>query len=114
MLRYLWIPCLLCGLLLACGGGGENPNFTSNDEVASSGPDGKKIFKIHCVACHGIKGDMGVNGAANLNVSELPLAQRIQTITHGRMDKGMTPYKGILSPDEIQAVAEYTLTLKGK
>jgi len=115
MLRYLWIPCLFCGLLLACGGG-ENPNFAKKGAAAdalAAGPNGKKIFKTHCVACHGIKGDMGVNGAANLNVSELPLAERIQTVTHGRMEKGMTPYKGILSPEEIKAVAEYTLTLKG-
>jgi len=56
---------------------------------------------------------MSVSGAANLNVSELPLADLIQTVTHGRMEKGMTPYKGILSPEEIKAVAEYTLTLKG-
>jgi len=115
MLRYLWIPCLLCGFLLACGGG-ENPNFANNGastDAKAAGPDGKKIFKTNCVACHGRKGDMGVSGAANLIESTLSLKGRIQTVTHGRMDKGMTAYKGILTPEEIKAVAEYTLTLKG-
>jgi mono/diheme cytochrome c family protein len=103
---------MLSGLLLACGGESENPNFPAKGAAKaamSAGPNGEKIFKIHCVACHGVKGDMGVNGAANLVESMLPLSERIQTVTHGRIEKGMTPYKGILSPEEIKAVAEYTM-----
>ncbi len=102
--------------LLACGDGGEtdNPNFakSATPATASVGPDGARIFKTRCVACHGSKGDMGANGAANLQQSNISLEERIATVTHGRLDKGMQAFKGILEPDEIKAVAEYTITLK--
>ncbi len=115
MLKYLWLPSLLVAGLLACGGGGEaeNPNFAKKTTAtASTGPDGARIFKTRCVACHGSKGDMGANGAANLQQSQISLEERIATVTHGRLDKGMQAFKGILEPDEIKAVAEYTITLK--
>ena len=115
MLRYLWIPCVCCAFLLACGGESDgNPNFANaNSTSASSGPNGERIYKTRCVTCHGSKGDMGANGAANLMYSKLGVAERVQVITHGR--KVMNPFKNILDPDEIQAVADYTMTLsKGK
>ena len=55
---------------------------------------------------------MGANGAANLQASKISLDERIATVTHGRPDKGMNAFKGILSPEEIKAVSEYTITLK--
>ena len=115
MLRYVWIPCILMSILLACGGEKQNPNFGNGSSPlagADAGPDGERIYKTRCVACHGAKGDMGANGAANLQQSQISLDERIATVTHGRLDKGMTAFKGILSPEEIEAVAKYTLTLK--
>ncbi len=116
MLKYLWLPGLMVAGLLACGDGGDtkDPNLTKDatPATASVGPDGARIFKTRCVACHGSKGDMGANGAANLQTSKISLEERIATVTHGRLDKGMQAFKGILEPDEIKAVAEYTITLK--
>ena len=117
MLRYLWIPCVALATLLACGGEGadaEGASATGSPAVAAAatGPDGARIYKTRCVACHGSKGNMGANGAANLQHSEISLNERIATVTHGRLDKGMNAFKGILEPDEIRAVSEYTLTLK--
>ena len=72
--------------------------------------DGKKIFQKNCVQCHGVYGDSEINGAKNLQVSALTLPERVHLITNG---KGvMTPYKDVLKEAQIQAVAEYTLTLK--
>ena len=115
MLRYLWIPLALAAGLLACGGeepAESTPNFRSGNATAaaSSGPDGERIYKTRCVTCHGSNGNMGANGAANLQHSELAVMERVQVITHGR--KTMNAFKGILKPDEIKAVAEYTLTLR--
>lgn len=117
MLRYLWLPCVLAGGLLACGGGetAENPNFSKKDLAGATqpaGPDGARIYKTRCVTCHGSKGDMGANGAANLQTSQISLDERITTVTHGRLEKGMTAFKSILTPEEIKAVAEYTITLQ--
>lgn len=118
MLKHLWIPGLALAALFACGGEDTEAKTgdTTGDAVAaaSTGPDGARIYKTRCVACHGSKGNMGANGAANLQHSEISLNERIATVTHGRADKGMNAFKGILEPAEIKAVAEYTLTLKAK
>ena len=116
MLKYLWIPCVALATLFACGGDAEADGGEAKADntvaAASTGPDGARIYKTRCVACHGSKGNMGANGAANLQQSRIPLNERIATITHGRMDKGMNAFKGILDPAEIKAVAEYTITLQ--
>lgn len=75
-------------------------------------PDGEKIFKIYCIACHGANGDLGASGAAKLSESALPLADRVKVITNGR--NTMTGFKALLTPDKINAVAKYTMELKKK
>ena len=112
----------LCASLLflaSCGGGSSSDNGSSsasdsNSEsstaAAASAPDGQKIFRTYCITCHGLDGKLALNGAKDLSVSEVPLDERIAQITNGK--NLMTPFKGILTEEEIQAVAEYTLTLK--
>ncbi|MEY3321138.1 MAG: hypothetical protein RLZZ417_721 [Bacteroidota bacterium] len=72
--------------------------------------DGKKIYKQYCVTCHGIYGDMGASGAANLAISKLKVNERIEVITNGR--KAMASFKALLDKEKIKAVAQYTMTLK--
>lgn len=73
---------------------------------------GAAIFKQYCVLCHGADGKLGTNGAKDLSLSVLDKAQRIEMIRNG---KGlMTPFKEILSDEEIEAVATYTLTFKSE
>ena len=74
--------------------------------------DGKTLFKKNCVICHGLTGDMQVNGAKDLNQSTLSLPQRINTITKGR--KVMPPFEGRLTEKEIETVAQFTLDRFGK
>jgi len=71
---------------------------------------GFQIYKQHCVTCHGDNGKMGLNGAKPLPESKMTLEERITHISNGK--GAMQPYKGILSPEEIKAVAEYTFQLK--
>ncbi len=78
--------------------------------AASERIEGSTIFRKNCVTCHGADGGLGMNGAANLSMSKLPIEERINVITNGR--KLMQPWKSILSEEEIKAVAEYTLSLK--
>lgn len=73
-------------------------------------PDGMAVFRQNCVICHGSDGQLGLNGAKDLTQSERPLEERIQIITQGK--NLMTPFRTILSPEEIAAVAAYTLTFK--
>jgi mono/diheme cytochrome c family protein len=81
-----------------------------NAEKGVSAPDGMAVFRANCVNCHGTDGALGLNGAKNLGISDLPLDSRIHIITNGK--NLMTPFKALLNEAEIKAVAEYTLTLK--
>ena len=77
---------------------------------AQHGPDGMAIFRQYCILCHGADGKLGLNGAKDLSKSALTLEERIAMVEKG---KGlMTPFGEMLSPEEIKAVAEYTLALK--
>lgn len=110
-MKKIFVFALLATFVYACsqseGGdkGGSEPTAEAAPKV-----DGEKIYKTYCVTCHGLYGDMGASGAFNLQTSTLPLEERINVITNGR--KAMTPFKDLLTPEKIKAVAEYTLTLK--
>ena len=86
---------------LACGGG----DGASKETIAA----GKTIYKTYCVACHGVDGKLNLNGAKDFTQSTLALDERKSIITNG---KGlMTPFKEVLKPEEIDAVAAYTMEL---
>jgi cytochrome c6 len=72
--------------------------------------NGQKIFKVSCAICHGNDGKLGANGSKDLTKSMLSLEERIIMITKGK--NTMPAQEGILTPDEIKAVAEYSMTLK--
>lgn len=110
---------VFAAITMACGGAdeagkttGQSTAPTSSTAPATAEIDAKKIWKIRCVACHGLYGNQGLNGAANLQEVSISLAERINIITNGRQgEQGvMTAFGEILSEDEIKAVAEYTMT----
>lgn len=94
-------------LFSACSGSDEKQAGSGDKNLSV---DGQAIFRKNCITCHGADGSLGLNGAKDLSKSVLPLEDRIQTITNGR--NLMTPFSGILSPEQIKAVADYTLSLK--
>ena len=108
---------LAAGLIIACGQTETTSNTGSTiakaKKTASKTPPkivGKKIYKQYCITCHGLYGDMGASGAANLTESKLSLDERIQVITNGR--NTMAAFKSLLNEDKIKAVAKYTQELK--
>ncbi|MGB3798432.1 MAG: cytochrome c [Lewinella sp.] len=105
-------PLLLFALIiLACGGGEETPSEAPETEDVAAAPDidTDRIWKVRCIACHGLKGDMGTNGAANLQEATSDMAYRVNIITNGSENGVMTAFKDILTPEEIQAMAEHTM-----
>jgi len=95
------------GFVFACGGD-EKPTPKKSTAATPKAVDGKKIWKTYCIACHGLYGDMEVNGAKNLNLSTLAVNERIEIITNGK--NVMTPFKTVLSPEQIEAVAKFTIS----
>ena len=71
---------------------------------------GIEIYKAKCMTCHGVDGKMGMNGAKDLQVSMLTAQQRVTVIKNGQ--DLMPSFQGLMSEDEIKAVAEYTVRLK--
>ena len=95
------------GLIGACSSNTPPPPKAS---AGTTSPNGKKLFAIYCKSCHGIKGNLGFSGAANLQQSTLTQAEKEAFIKYGR--NNMKPFKHILSMEEIGAVASYVSTLK--
>lgn len=93
----------------ACGSSGDE-SAHNTAAAAKTSPDGLAIFRQKCVTCHGADGTLGLNGAKDFTKSTLSVGERVSIITNGK--NLMTPFGGILRPEEIQAVAEYTVTLK--
>ena len=93
--------CLLWLVLIwACG----------SDNTPDKEPDGQAIYNKHCVICHGLDGKKGFAGAGDLTVSEMSHKDMFSIISNGKQDnpgKIMTPFKGVLSKKEIEAVATF-------
>jgi cytochrome c6 len=93
---------LLMAIIFACSG--------KESSKSTNAPDGEAIYKKYCTLCHGVDGKLGLNGSKDITISKLTEPERVIQITKGK--NTMTPFEGILSPEEIQAVAAYTMTLK--
>ena len=91
----------LMALIIACGG-------KQNSETKTA-VNGQTIYTKYCAVCHGSDGKLGLNGSKDITISKLTEAERVEQITHGK--NTMTPFEGILSTEEIKAVAAYTMTL---
>ncbi|OON67747.1 GNAT family N-acetyltransferase [Hymenobacter sp. CRA2] len=79
--------------------------------VATAAIDpGKALFEQNCVLCHGPDGKRGLNGAHDLTKSNLNQMGRVYMVTNG-LGK-MPGFKGQLTPEQIEQVAAYSLTLK--
>jgi mono/diheme cytochrome c family protein len=72
--------------------------------------DGKTVYEMNCIACHGADGQAGVAGAANLSASGLDLNSKVEIIRNGKGT--MQAFGDALTEEEIQAVAAYIETLK--
>lgn len=101
--------------VMGCGSAEDKIAQQAKEAIQNSSdihyvPDGAAVFRKNCVTCHGSNGNLGLNGAKDLTACTLNLDERMTIITEGK--KLMTPFGSILSRQEIQAVAEYTLTLK--
>jgi len=106
------INVLLMAILfvLSCGEPEKKETKKATVPKAAKKPEGYATYKQHCVVCHGMKGDLGVNGSGDLTASKLTLEETVEIITNGR--NTMMPYKTILKKDEIESVAKYLQTLK--
>jgi cbb3-type cytochrome c oxidase subunit III len=74
--------------------------------------DPKALFAANCGSCHTLA-DAGTTGTTgpNLDDAKPTLEHAIEQITNG--GGGMQPFKGTLSEEQIQALAEYLVSATG-
>lgn len=79
-------------------------------QAASNDP--KAIFTGSCGSCHTLS-DAGTSGAVgpNLDESSIDLQGAVRQIANG--GGGMPPFKGQLSDEQIRALAQYILKVRG-
>jgi cytochrome c oxidase cbb3-type subunit 3 len=85
------------------------------DESAAALSSGKTIFEGNCAACHAADGGGGVG--PNLTDAYWlhggSIADVFKIVKYGVIEKGMVPWEDQLSPQEIQNVSSYILTMVG-
>ncbi len=92
---------------------------TAKTEIASepvfAAVGGKNVFIQNCAVCHGQRGEglIGPNFTDKYWIHGNKKADLIQIINAGVPVKGMIPWKGIISDDEISQVSDYILSLQG-
>lgn len=106
-MKKLLIFFLLSAIFFACSTNEQKPLPAKKETSVSV--SGKDIYTKYCKLCHGADGKLGISNAADLSISILTPAEKIQVITNGR--KGMTPFKNQLTAEQIQSVAAYVETL---
>jgi glucose dehydrogenase/mono/diheme cytochrome c family protein len=106
------------------GGEPEAPSEAEEEGAAEGGAkaeggggealltEGKTIFTTNCASCHTLS-EAGTTGTVGPNLDELePEKSLVETqVTNG--GGPMPAFSGILSPQEIEAVAEYVSTVAG-
>ena len=104
-MRAIIILSFLLLILVApsCISSGNGQNVAENDPT-------KDLFKQYCALCHGMDGKLKLNGAKDFSESVLTFEERVQIITEGK--NTMTPFKGILTAEQIEVLAEYTMKFK--
>ena len=77
--------------------------------------EGKNIYTVNCVPCHGTQGEGGIGPtlADKYWLHGGQFSDIIGVINNGVPEKGMISWKPILNPSQIQQVASYLLTFQG-
>jgi cytochrome c oxidase cbb3-type subunit 3 len=76
---------------------------------------GGQIYATYCAPCHRQDGGglVGPNLTDDYWIHGASYGDNLKTIINGVPEKGMLSWRGMLKPNEIQAVASYIYTLRG-
>jgi cytochrome c oxidase cbb3-type subunit 3 len=111
----LRVEALAAEIRKATQAAGIDENTVVFDESATAIGAGKTIFETNCAACHAADGGGGVG--PNLTDEYWLHGGSIQevftVVKYGVIEKGMIPWQDQLSPEEMQQVSSYILTLRG-
>ena len=110
-----------CATLLGACQRGEQPGVTpanaaSHDQLTTH-EAGRKIYNFRCYYCHGYSGDAKTLASSYLdpkpvafreaNAGQFSRQRIIDAIREGRVGTAMASFRGILTPREIELVADF-------
>ncbi len=85
----------------------EKPAPEKKEAAGEALPMGEELYNAKCMACHG-EGGKGTEAApallGNKFVAESDPAAVAKVISEGRADKGMPPWKGVLTDEQINSL----------
>ena len=86
--------------------------FDSSTPAINSG---KSIYDTNCIACHAADGGGGIgpNLTDEYWIHGGSISDIFKVVKYGVVEKGMIPWQDQLSPEEMQNVSSYILTLTG-
>ncbi|MEX2514098.1 MAG: cbb3-type cytochrome c oxidase N-terminal domain-containing protein [Cyclobacteriaceae bacterium] len=90
----------------------------TNVQFDKSGPGiqaGKDLYETNCAACHAMDGGGGVgpNFTDQYWIHGGSINDVFSVVKYGVVEKGMIPWQDQLSPEQIQQVSSYILTMQG-
>lgn len=96
----------------------EDPNAVTDFEVLTDGAaleSGQAIYLQNCAACHGQAGEgtVGPNLTDEYWIHGGDVNEIFKTVKFGVPSKGMVPWQGKLTKDQILEVSSYILSLQG-
>ena len=77
--------------------------------------EGRQLFMTYCAPCHRADGggQVGPNLCDDYWIHGSNYVDNVKTIIEGVPAKGMLTWRGVLRPEQIQAVGSYIYTLRG-
>ncbi len=96
----------------------DDPNAPTNFEVitdAAALESGKALYNTNCAACHGAEGQgtVGPNLTDEYWLHGGDVNDIFKTIKYGVPAKGMVPWQGKLTKDQMLEVSSYILSIQG-
>lgn len=100
---------------MASKGGAINEDNVEYLTDEASLETGKQIYDANCVACHGaeLQGTVGPNLTDAYWIHGGSIGDIFKTIHDGVPSKGMISWKAQLSPEQIQQVSSYIISMEG-
>ena len=112
---------LAAAILLAAGCGGETKQAAGTaPAAATSAVNGRQLYTQNCAVCHGVEasGDSPLGSAypdTDLRDGQWThgggKSDIVETITKGLPGTPMRGFQGMLSAEEIEAIADYLISL---
>ncbi len=103
----IFITVIIAGLILAsCGGPESTPTSTPTTPAIDAGA----LYETKCVACHGANRQGMPNLGPPLTPESLAALSDTEiknTISNGRVNTAMLPWKDTLSSEEIDALVQF-------